>query len=585
MIQFMTRFIFVTLLAPAALFAQDETTTAWNGTLNAMGTKLRLEIELTKDGTKQSGKLRSLDQNNAELKLDDVRVNKKTVQFSVPGIGAKFRGKLNKNGNVEGTFQQSGMKLPLTLKPGASAGDDSSPDIEDNGEELIEAWVGKLKMAPINPIMQFRIVETEDGKEKAYFDSVTEGRTGIPVSDWSIENGELVFEVDSIRLTYDGKLNADGTVAEGIWSQGGREFPLTLDRKETEFENKNSWENRPQRPVAPFPYTETEVTFENKTDKITLAGTLTIPKAGSRHAAAILISGSGPQDRDESIMGHKPFMVIADYLSRNGIAVLRYDDRGTAKSTGDHGSATTEDFARDASAAVEFLKNHSAIDASRIGLAGHSEGGLIAPMVVGLRDDVAFVVLMAGTGIDGKRIVVSQSEAMSLAEGESEKDARIAGVVSGKLVDLAIAKNLDDREELKKLVDLAMSTIPESEQEEKESLVRASINAGSTQMQTPWMRFFLTYDPAPALEKITCPVLAIIGSNDKQVLPSINMPAIKSALERGGNDKYEMVELEGLNHLFQKSETGAVSEYASIEETFNPEALKRIGDWISRVTK
>ena len=202
-----------------------------------------------------------------------------------------------------------------------------------------------------------------------------------------------------IKLTYRGTLNDDRDTAEGTWSQGGRKVPLTLKKQVTELEKVNVWENRPQRPVEPFPYDAEKVNFENKVDDLTLAGTLTIPRKPGRHPAVILISGSGPQDRDQSLMEHKPFLVLADYLTRRGIAVLRYDDRGTSKSTGKFKGATTEDFASDAAAAVEFLKSHARVNPNEIGLAGHSEGGLIAPMVVGFRDDVAFVCLLAATKV------------------------------------------------------------------------------------------------------------------------------------------------------------------------------------------
>ena len=571
---------FALLLLAAPLFAQDEaTTTTWKGTLDARGTELRLEIDVTKNGEALTGELRSLDQGNVTLKLDKVKIEEGKLSFLVPRITGKYSGEVSDDGStITGTFTQSGMDLDLTLKKG-----DSKKTAENPVEVLKEAWIGEIEMGGMKPVMQFRIMTKESGG-KAYFDSVTEGQTGF-AAKFQHKDGELQFEVDQIDLEFRGKLNDAGDKAEGIWSQGGRELPLTLEKKATEYDNKNVWGNRPQRPVAPFPYDAVEVSFENKRDSLILAGTLTLPKTPGPHPAVILISGSGPQDRDESIMEHKPFLVIADYLTRRGIAVLRYDDRGTAESTGKFSEATTEDFAHDASAAVEFLKKHSKIDSSKIGLAGHSEGGLIAPIVCGLRDDVAFVALLAATGIDGKAIVVSQSVAMSEAEGIEESELKMSKILTPVMVDLAMSGALSiDDPKMKEAIKQALATLPESEREEKAEEIRDSLKTQLPRLQGKWMAYFLKYDPYPALTKMKCPVLAIIGSKDTQVLPKLNMPKIKQALKEGGNANATFVELEGLNHLFQKCETGGMSEYSTIQETVNPEALAKIGDWMVEQT-
>ena len=440
-------------------------------------------------------------------------------------------------------------------------------------------------MGIIKPIMQFRIFEDASGKTQAYFDSITEGQTDFEAT-WAIEDGTLKFDVGKIRLTYRGKLNEAGDEAEGTWSQGGRNLPLKLKRQAHEYDNKNVWENRPQRPKGPFPYDSEEIRFENPDAGITLAGTLTIPKTQGRHPAVVLISGSGPQDRDESLMGHKPFLVLADYLSRRGIAVLRYDDRGTAKSTGKHSKATTKDFATDAAAAVAFLKEHDRINPKEIGLAGHSEGGLIAPITIGMRDDVAFVVIMAGTGVDGVTIIRTQTEAMLRASGVDEEEIKIAIAVNQ--LALKAATEAESDEDFVKQLDAALekyiSTLPEDSREELGKNLRQGVRDTRKRLRGTWMRFFLTYDPRPALQEITCPVLAIIGSKDTQVLPDLNMPEIEKALKKGGNSDITMVQLEGLNHLFQKCVTGSLDEYATIQETFNPAALEAIGDWIVKRT-
>jgi pimeloyl-ACP methyl ester carboxylesterase len=285
-------------------------------------------------------------------------------------------------------------------------------------------------------------------------------------------------------------------------------------------------------------------------------------------------------------MEHKPFLVLADYLTRRGIAVLRYDDRGFGESTGNFSTATTADFAKDASAVVEFLKGHDRIDPTQIGLAGHSEGGLIAPMVVGLRDDVAFVVLLAAPGVNGAEISKSQSESMMRAAGTSDADLEIILAVNRMVVDIVASAGPDDdfTDEVDQGLEKIIETLPEAYRVEAGKNLRAGVQGELGRLKGNWMRFFLKYDPRPALANIACPVLAIIGSQDTQVLPDLNMPEIKRAFEEGGNQDYEIVVMEGLNHLFQKCETGAMGEYITIQETWNPESLKMIGDWIVRHT-
>ena len=268
--------------------------------------------------------------------------------------------------------------------------------------------------------------------------------------------------------------------------------------------------------------------------------------------------------------------------------MLRYDDRGTAKSTGNFSEATTEDFARDAAAAVEFLKSHARINANEIGLAGHSEGGLIAPMVCGLRDDISFVVLMAATGVDGLTIINSQTEAMLRTEKtkpEEQQELEV-GIKINRLIATQAAKGSFDPDapEFLKQIDTLIKMLPEEDVEEARGNIADAIKSAESRLNSNWMKFFITYDPRPALTKINCPVLVIIGSKDLQVLPDLNMPEIEKSLVAGGNKDFEMVTIEGLNHLFQKCETGSMNEYITIQETWNLEAMSRIGDWIEQHT-
>ncbi|MFK7767872.1 MAG: alpha/beta hydrolase family protein [Mariniblastus sp.] len=576
----------LTLLLASFTHAQDTTKTTWEGAINAGGTKLRFEIETTRVGDKLTGKFKSVDQGNATFDIAKATLGDE-LKFSLPQLGAEFSGKYNESKmTAKGMFKQSGAKLPLTLTHGEweATTVKSAPAVE---EKLKEAWVGKLELGIMKAVMQFRIMESDD-KPIAYFDSITEGRTGFK-ADWSVKNGKLTFKVNPIKLKFEGKINEAGDEAEGIWSQGGREIPLTLKKQANEYDNVNIWENRPQRPIAPFPYDAEEVKFENKIDKLTLAATLTIPKKPGKHPVVVLISGSGAQDRDETLMEHKPFLVLADYLTRRGIAVLRYDDRGTAESTGDYASATTRDLANDASAAVDFLKSHNRINAKEIGLAGHSEGGLIAPIVCEQRDDIAFVVLLAATGVDGVSIVTSQSAAMLKAEKPAPKDQKeveISLKINGLVLNQLINGISLDAPEFRKQIDELINQLPESDQELAKKNIETELKSSEKRFQGVWLKYFLKYDPRPALKKIKCPVLAIVGSKDLQVLPDLNMPEIEKALKESGNKDFETEILADLNHLFQKCETGAMSEYATIQETFNPDALDKVGDWIvKRVTR
>ncbi len=584
--QLLYQLVALTVLS-SAVSGQEPPTVRWKGTLHAATALLRLEIDIHSLEGALSGELRSPDQGDTKVPLQSITSDESSLSFSIPGIGAEFKGKVAASGKrCEGIFSQSGKDLPLTLVRAPEGAEPQPEAMAPDDFVFREAWVGKLQLGIMEPVMQFRVGTAKSGEPAARFDSITEGRTGFEGTS-SISEGTISFEIPAIKLTYSGKLNTAGDSAEGIWSQGGRDVPLTLKRQPVEYSSEHVWENRPQRPVGPFPYDAEEVTFDNSADALALAGTLTIPKGPGRHPVVVLISGSGPQDRDESLMEHKPFLVLADYLTRRGIAVLRYDDRGFGKSTGAFEDSTTEAFARDASAAVGFLATHPRIDPEQIGLAGHSEGGLVAPMVVGLRDDVAFVVLLAATGVPGAEITRSQTEAMLRAAGVPEADLAFALTLNRKFVDVAV--NAAPGEDLTELIhaalEKAIQTLPEAAREVAGKNLRAGIENEVDRLKSDWMQFFLKYDPRPALADIKCPVLAIIGSKDTQVLPDLNMPEIRKALTTGGNQDFETVVVEGLNHLFQKCETGAMGEYFTIQETWNPDSLKIIGDWITGHTK
>ena len=341
--------------------------------------------------------------------------------------------------------------------------------------------------------------------------------------------------------------------------------------------------DRPQDPKEPHNYTSENVYFMNfEADSIKLSGTLTLPKNKKKPVVAILISGSGPQNRNSELapFNHRPFLVISDYLTNNGIAVLRYDDRGIAESEGDFGSATTIDFASDVEAAIAFLKTRNDINTSKIGLIGHSEGGLIASIVASKNNDVAFAILLAGTGVNGATVLETQArKAAELAGAPKamlDENEKLTSLIYG------IIKSNTDEELIKTKITTVLNDFKTNNPTSPISaaITPAMIEQQLSVLKSEWLLNFIKLDPKNYLEKTTCPVLALNGSKDFQVLPKINLEGIKNGLEIAKNKDVTITELEGLNHLFQTAETGSIQEYEKIEETFSPVALEIIKDWI-----
>ena len=435
-------------------------------------------------------------------------------------------------------------------------------------------WLGVLKVAAVELRVVVRISASTDGSLMAVMDSPDQGAKNIPVDKVDCTSTGLKLSVAGIRGSFEGTFGQDGNTLSGTWQQGGVSIPLELKRVQEVPEAK-----RPQTPQKPYPYKEEEVVFENKSAGVKLAGTLTMPNKQEPVAGVILLSGSGPQDRDETIFNHKPFWVLADYLTRNGIAVLRFDDRGIGKSTGDFSQATTEDFSGDALAAVEFLKTRKEIDIRKIGLIGHSEGGLIAPLAAVRSTEVRFIVLLAGTGLPGEDILLTQARLISQASGVSESAIAANQDLQKRL--FAIVKEEKDRVAAeKRLAEAIKISMDKGSEESKKAMPEAAMTAQIKSVNSPWFRFFLTFDPRPILQKVSCPTLALNGEKDLQVAAKENLPAIENALKTGGNKNYTVKELPGLNHLFQSCQSGTVAEYGKIEETFSPLAMKIIADWI-----
>jgi pimeloyl-ACP methyl ester carboxylesterase len=471
-----------------------------------------------------------------------------------------------------GTRVMSVLLALVVWLPSARSADEPK---EEKGE-LAGVWQGTLDVKVAKLRLVLHVDKQEDGSLKASLDSPDQGANGIPIDEVTVKEGEVELSLKLVKASYAGRHSEDDRQIVGTWKQGAQDWPLTFDKLE-----KAPKYGRPQDPTPPLPYAEEEVSYENAEAGVSLAGTLTIPEGDGPFPAVLLISGSGPQDRNETLLGHRPFLVLADFLTRQGIAVLRSDDRGVGGSTGDFGGATSEDFATDALAAVAFLKTRSEIDPRRIGLVGHSEGGLVAPLAAARSSEVAFIVLMAGTGVTGEEILYRQGGLILKAAGASDEAIAEQRALQEKIFVVIKEEKIATAAQarLRELFDAALAAAAVEGAEVVEAQ-KAQVEAQLQMVLSPWFRFFLTHDPRPTLAKVRCPVLAINGEKDVQVDPRQNLPEIEKALHEGGNRLVTVREFAGLNHLFQTCQTGGLAEYSQIEETFAPAALACIADWV-----
>ncbi|MGB2864718.1 MAG: alpha/beta hydrolase [Sedimentisphaerales bacterium] len=440
--------------------------------------------------------------------------------------------------------------------------------------------VGNWMSKPGQFKIVFRVSKNEDGSFNAYTDFPDEEAWDIPVDLILPGSMDVRFDIYNIRCAYEGKISLNGRSIDGKFKgPDGGGMPLVLERVDNPPVRTSK---RPQEPKKPYPYKEEIVSFENRLDKVTLAGTLTLPESPGPYPAVLLLSGSGASDRDQLVWGHRVFLVLADYLTRQGIAVLRYDDRGVGRSTGDYDKATFEEFKRDALAGVEYLKTLPEIDAKKIGLVGHSEGGAIAPLAASESPDVAYVVLMAAPGLnDDFEGLLAQFTDAYRANGAGEKAISIKHSILKKIFytirqedDVNVAKT-KIREVLRK----AKPELAKLSADEKRKIELESVDTYFDWLLSPGFSSILRYNPKETLRKVRCPVLAMNGDKDAQ-MPKESLKGIAEALEAGGNHQYTIKELPGLNHLFQTAQTGSPSEYARIEETVSPAVLDAISVWI-----
>ena len=564
-----------TLVLSTACNAQSSLAGDWQGVLNAGGAQFRIAWHVTaaKDGSLTSTldnidqgifgiKVKSLTLDGSHLTLtvdDEIEVSGQSI--NVKGV---FDGTIDKDvTELKGTWtqtepEQAPAELDLKHTPAQAAAKPAVPSDIDG------IWLGTLDAGATKLRLVLKIANGPDGLT-ASLQSPDQSQQWLPANSATRSGDSLNFTIESLGVVYDGKIDAGLNSIDGTFTQGGRPLPLALKRVKDQAELET---RHPQNPVKPYPYREEEVTYANKAAGNVLAGTLTIPPGKGPFPAVLLISGSGPNDRDETVFGHKPFLVLSDYLTRKGIVVLRADKRGIGKSTGDLAHATTADFATDAEAGVQYLKTRAEADPRRIGLIGHSEGGTVAPMLAAGDPGVRFIVLMAGPGVPGDQIIVEQGRLIEEAAGATKEKAAQDADKQRELFAL-VEKEKDDAVLGKELREKLAGRVPD-----------AQIDVAIQQLTSPWMRYTLTYDPATALRKVACPVLALNGEKDLQVSAAQNLPAIKKALEEGGNKQIEIDEMPGLNHLFQTAKTGSPTEYAQIEETISPVALDKVASWI-----
>jgi len=424
-------------------------------------------------------------------------------------------------------------------------------------------WYGELTIQPgVSLPLVLHIVGSEPDW-KVSLDSPNQGAFGIPGSAGKITDTQVTLKFAAIGASFEGALE-DGELV-GTFTQSGKSFALTLARQSEEGKEKaRQAAARPQHPKAPFPYSVEEVSYPHTSGAFAFAATLTLPKGKGPFPAAILVSGSGPQDRDETLMGHKPFLVIADHLTRAGIAVLRFDDRGTAKSGGTFAGATIDDFSTDVASAFKYLNTRNEIDQQKIGLIGHSEGGVTAPMFAARQPQVAFVVLLAGLGVDGTTLWAEQQCDIAKAYGLPNGDAIYQAMrVFAEQVIAGDSPQAIEQDLLSKGYDKATA----------QQYLKVVANE--------WGRSFLTYKPQDVLPKLTMPVLALNGDKDLQVAAATNIDGMKDIFANSDNKDVTLKILPDLNHLFQQAKSGLPDEYGRINQTFAPQALLMISNWIS----
>ncbi len=567
------RHIFIALLMaasfPVLLSAQNTASLEGNytGTLQAGEAQLHLVLHLTETPAGfYRAALDSLDQGVFGIEASSIKITTVSLNLEVTSVGAHFEGKFSPDHQtIDGLWSQGDAALPLVFHreiPGTTR--------KPTGAVFpVEGlWQAALETHGMRLRLQLHVVHDTDGQLVGALDSLDQQVSGLPAVRMEFKEAAFRFEIPAVAGVFEGTLNPAKNKLIGTWSQTGAQEKIDFVRSDQPLELR-----RPQTPSKPYPYREEAVSFSNAAASVTLAGTLTLPRGAGPFPAALLIAGSGPNDRDEALASHRPFLVLADHLTRKGIAVLRYDKRGIGESTGSTDKATTLDLASDAQAALAYLKTRKEIDPAKIALIGHSEGAMIAPLIASRTKDVAWVVLLAAPATFGEETLLNQSELIGKAADLT--DEQLEASLNFDQAAYELVRTEKDpatlREKLNGLVKetgLGVAMPP--------TLLETQLRM----MESPWFRFFIDYDPLPNLKTLQVPVLALYGQKDLQVPSRANLPLLKQALQDAGNKDADVRELPDLNHLFQHAYSGTPTEYAAIEETFSPDALQIISDWL-----
>ena len=456
------------------------------------------------------------------------------------------------------------------------------------GQQPVQDWMGVLNAGGQKIQLKLHLVQNADKTFSSNWDVPAQKAKGIPSSKTELSGNQLSIEIKMIGASYTGTLNTTGDKIEGSWGQSGMNFPLNMEPL-----NEGLVETiiaKPQTPKPPFNYLVKDFVYEGVSTRLSYGATLTYPADNAKHSLIILITGSGRQDRDETIFDHKPFAVIADYLTKKGFAVLRVDDRGAGKSTGDFANSTTADFALDVEEHIRYAKTLPFIDTTKIGLLGHSEGGLIAPMVAARNKSVAFIILMAGPGIEINELMAVQNEMVLKSAGISQSAIDAYIPLYKQLMKTII--RIDNKEEA---ILKSKGIVKEWFHKTDQNLVKLTTNMSTEAdidkfattmaetLSTNWWKYFAAYNPQPVLQKVKCPVLAMNGSADIQVPAELSLKGMEAALKKGGNKQYVTKQFEGLNHLFQKCTKCTVTEYGELTTTIEEDVLDTIGNWLTNL--
>jgi len=562
--------LLATAALPAVLAAQATAPLAGNytGTLQAGEAQLHLVLHLTRNTAgAYHASLDSLDQGVFATEASSVKVAAATLNLEVTSLGIHFDGTFSPDHQtIDGLWSQGDAALPLVFHRESSDAAARKPAAAIFPVEGL--WQSALETHGLRLRLQLHVAHDTDGQLVGALDSLDQQVDGLPAILMEFKEAAFRFEIPAVAGVFEGTLNPAKNKLIGTWSQTGAEEKIEFVRSDQPLELR-----RPQTPAKPYPYREEEVSFSNTAAGVTLAGTLTLPKGAGPFPSALLIAGSGPNDRDEALASHRPFLVLADHLTRKGIAVLRYDKRGIGKSNGSTDKATTVDLAADAQAGVAYLKTRKEIDPAKIALIGHSEGAMIAPLIASRTKDVAWVVLLAAPATFGEETLLNQSELIGKAADLTDEQLEASLNFDQAAYDL-VRTEKDPAALGEKLNALVKETGLGA------AMPPTLLETQMRMMESPWFRFFLDYDPLPNLRTLQIPVLALYGQKDLQVPANANLPVLRQALQDAGNKDVDVRELPDLNHLFQHAYSGTPVEYAAIEETFSPDAMQIISDWV-----